>query len=92
MEPTDFPQANRRFGPPAGMDESQVQSVPAFAAEAVGGNLDGAAFVVVAWRPSAEDLAALNAGAPVFLSMMGGLAPHYVGVSFEEVAAVNGEF
>jgi hypothetical protein len=38
--------------------------------------------VVVAWKPTAEELAALNAGAPVFLTTLGGLPPHFITTDF----------
>ena len=46
------------------------------------GNLDGAAYITVAWMPDAEDLAKLNAGNPIFLSCIGGLPPHLVTSEF----------
>ncbi len=82
MTPVRFPEANCCYGPPQGMDENQVMTIPAFQHQVNGGSCDGSAQVVVAWMPSAEELAVLNAGGPLFISMLGGLAPHYPSVDF----------
>jgi hypothetical protein len=85
MTPTDFPQSNTVFTAPPDMDASQVFDIPAHVDEIKGGNIDGSLVVTVAWLPSADDLAALNAGAPVFVSMVGGLMPHMLNTSIEAV-------
>lgn len=66
MTPINFPEANRPFGAPSGMDESQVATIPAFAGVVEGGNL------------------AIATGAPIFICMLGGLAPHLIATSFED--------
>ena len=82
MTPVAFPEANSRYGAPDGLAESQVMTIAAFQHEVQGGSLDGHPQVVVAWMPSPEDLAVLNDGKPLYISMMGGLAPHYPSVDF----------
>lgn len=82
MTPSNFKQANRMFTAPEGMDETQVASIPACALVMNGGPLDGSAMVVVAWKPSEEELKELNNGGLVYLSVLGGLPPHTVGTSF----------
>jgi len=81
MTPVVFDEANVVFGPPPGMSESQCASIPACAYEMIGGPLDGCRMVVVAWKPDAKDLEDLNKGSPVFLSVIGGLPPHYLTTS-----------
>jgi hypothetical protein len=85
MTAIDFPQSNTVYKAPPDMDASQVFDIPAHVGDIKGGNIDGSLVVTVAWQPSEEDLAALNAGAPVFVSMIGGLAPHMLHTSIEAV-------
>jgi hypothetical protein len=82
MTPAHFPQANATFTAPPGLDESQVCSIPACRVTMRGGNMDGADAVIVAWKPDAEDLARLNAGALVYLGSLGGLCPHFMATQF----------
>ena len=82
MTPVAFPECNTRFGPPAGVDESQVMTVMAYVGEIDRGSLEGATMVVTAWLPSPEELAELIQGKPLYLSFIGGLPPHYPSVSF----------
>jgi hypothetical protein len=84
MNPVDFPQSNSHYGPPADMEESQVATIHAFHHKAVGGSCDGMKQVVVAWQMSADEIELLKANDGVFfISMMGGLAPHYPSLDFE---------
>ena len=82
MIPTDFPEANAKFGPPSDMAESQVKTIPAYVGQVSSGSVDGATLVVAAWKPTAEELKDLEAGKPVFISMLGGLAPHFLTTDF----------
>ena len=84
MIPLRFPEANTLFGPPEGLAESQVMPIPAYTGKIAGGSMDGSSVVVVAWQPTAEELALLNAGQPLFLSFIGGLPPHFPCLSFQE--------
>lgn len=84
MTPVDPPEYNTTFGAPDGMSEAQVQTIRAFAGEIPrGGALDGALFVVVAWKPTLEELEALNGGGLVYISCLGGLPPHFLTTDFE---------
>ncbi len=83
MIPVTFQEANQVFHAPT--DLEQVRPIHAFHGAVRGGSLDGVAMVVTAWLPTPEELAALNAGAPVFLGFVGGLPPHVAGTSFESV-------
>ena len=84
MTPVDFPEANCNFGPPPDMSESQVIPIRAFKHQVAGGSCDGCDQVVVAWKPSEEELRIIKEGGPIFISMLGGLAPHYPSMSFYE--------
>lgn len=88
MNPVSFPEANAVFLPPPGMAESQVMSIPAFQGTMAGGSLDGCPVVVTAWQPTPEELEVLKRGAPVFLSVVGHLPPHFLAVEFPYQGAV----
>lgn len=88
MTAAEFPESNAKHGPPVGLDEAHVKTIPSFKGQIVGGVHDGSEMVVVAWRPSAEDLAKLNAGGLVYLSMMGGLCVHFLSTSFKEATTI----
>jgi hypothetical protein len=79
-----FPESNCVFGHPPDLAESQVMPIPAYRGEVSGGSVDGVKLVIVAWLPTAEELEQLNAGAPVYLSSIGGLTPHFLTTSFEQ--------
>lgn len=87
MTPIKFPEANTLFKAPSDMDESQVATIPAWTGQVRGGSCDGVPLVVVAWRPTEADLIALRSGEPVYLSMFGGLAPHFLTTNFQQ--AIN---
>ena len=83
MNPIDFPEANCAFHAPPDMAASQVLTVRAYYGKVTGGSVDGAPLVVTAWSPSPAELAALNAGRPLFLSFLAcGLPPHFPSVDF----------
>lgn len=82
MIPVAFPEANSTFGPPEGVAESQVATVPAFTGEVKGGSMDGAPLVVTAWQPTAEELEELIQGGKLYLTVLGGLPPHCITTSF----------
>lgn len=84
MTPCSFPQANTVFNRPPDMAESQCMDVPAHLGEAVGGSLDGVAVVVVAWLPDEAERRRIAEGGPVFLSVVGGLLPHFLCTDFEQ--------
>ncbi len=83
MTPVKFSQSNTRFGPPEDLEESQVRTIHGWTGEA-GASCDGMKLVVVAHLPTPEDLERLNAGEPIFLSVLGGLPPHFLTTRFEE--------
>jgi hypothetical protein len=82
MTPVTFPEVNTSFGPPPDLSDIQCSTIPAYIGVAHGGTMDGAAIVVTAWQPTAEELADLNAGKPVLLTFIGGLLPHMATTAF----------
>lgn len=84
MIPADFPEANASFRAPVDLEESQCATIPAYRGQVVGGSVDGCDLVVVAWRPTHAELTRINLGLPIFLTVIGGLPPHYLSTSFEE--------
>lgn len=84
MRPASFPEANSRFHPPADLDESQCGTIHAYQGSIQRGSCEGAHLVVTAWQPDDRERAAIAAGAPVFLSCVGGLPPHFLTTNFAE--------
>lgn len=79
MTPSTFPEANTAFKAPSDSSESQCCTIEAF-----GGSCDGVPMVITAWRPSPEELSELNRGGLVYLTVLGGLPPHFVTTSFDQ--------
>jgi hypothetical protein len=85
MNVVQFPECNVVFGPPPDMEESQVRRIPAFQGKAEGGGCDGADIVVVAYQLTPQELLALaQQQGVIYLSMIGGLAPHYLSFNFQQ--------
>lgn len=61
-DPHDFPGSTHHFGPPPGLEE-MIGWLHIFS---------NGACTVSAWKPSAEELARLNAGESLFVSVMSG--------------------
>lgn len=84
MTPVTFPQVNARFGPPVDMAESQVRTIMAYRGFAKEGSCDGAPLYVTAWLPDQNDIQAILAGKPVFVTIMAdGLPPHMLTTHFQ---------
>ena len=86
MTPVHFPEVNITFESPTDLPGS-CSPIQGYMGVVQGGVFDGSAHIVVAWHPSPEDLEKINAGHPVFLSVIGHLPPHFLCMSFGE--AVN---
>lgn len=84
MSPTVFDEINCNFTPPPTLEESQCAQIRGYHGVVERGSLEGAKVIVVAWKPSDEDLMRLLNGSPVFLSVFGGLPPHMLTTSFAE--------
>jgi len=88
MTPVNFPEANTRFGPPVDLEESQCMTIPAYLGSVNNQDcVDGANVIVVAWKPSQEELNILMLGGSIYLSVLGGLPPHFLCTDF--VTAIN---
>lgn len=87
MTPATFPEANTSFGPPADMTETQCGTIPAHVHTVVGGPLDGASEIVVAWLPSNNDIDRLVHGEAVYITMLGAVVPHRLSTSFQEAVS-----
>lgn len=84
MTPIQFPECNAMFGPPEGMAESQVMTIPAYVTQAIGGSVDGCRVAIVAWQPTEEEREKISTGAPIFISFIGTLPPHFPSVTFKQ--------
>lgn len=98
MIPDKPPRSNAVFHAPDDLDVTQVFSIHAFKSVIFpgftqslfkgevppGSNLDGANFVVTAWRPTPEELEELNRGGLVYVSCLAILPPHFVTTSFRD--------
>lgn len=84
MIPVDFKEANHQFGPPPSLHEVQCGTLRAHVGKIQGGTCDGATIVVTAWKPHPHELEMLKAGNPVYLSVIGGLPPHFVTACFHD--------
>jgi len=85
MTPVHFPEENTVYGPPPGFAESQVASVPAYQGTIQQGSLEGSTMVVVAWKPTLQEVEDIRRGLPIYLAVMGGLPPHILGTTFYDV-------
>lgn len=84
MTPVEFSEANASFTAPDGLDETQVQSIPGFQGVVERGSLEGLRMIVVAWKPDEAELQQINSGSPIYLTVLGGLPPHFLSTSFAE--------
>lgn len=86
MTPIDFPGTNCTYGPPADMAEEQVRSIRARVADIRGGSCDGLKMVIVAHMPTPEELEQIKAGNPIFITMVGGLSPHFLTTNLSDAS------
>lgn len=85
MTPIFFPQCNKIFRPPDGMEESQVGSVHCHVRLVLCGSCDGLPQIVIAYKPTVEDLRRINEGGLIYLSVIGdALPPHYLSTTFHD--------
>lgn len=86
MIPIKFDECNVCYSAPQDMSEQQVRTIDAYRGRVEGGSCDGADLAIVAWLPTEQELKSLNEGKPIFLSMLYGLAPHFLTTSFKEAS------
>lgn len=67
MLPIDFEGSNITLSKPADMTDEQCMSVRAYK----GVDMDGFPFHLIAVKPNKDDIAAINAGHPIFLKVLG---------------------
>jgi hypothetical protein len=72
MRPTQHSSNNRVLGAPPGWDQGELPCGALAITDAVQGDVP---CVISFWRPDAEELAALNAGGLVYLSVVGRTMP-----------------
>lgn len=84
MRPVHFPEANTHFTPPPDLEESQCLTVSGYSGTVRSGSVDGSQVTVVAWKLTEEEIEALRGGALLYVSMLGGLAPHLLTLSFHD--------
>lgn len=89
MTPVDFPQVNASFAPPDGLQESQVHTIPGYIGMVEQGSVEGLQMIVVAWQPTAGELLQLNAGGRIYLTVLGGLPPHFLSTTFAEATNLS---
>lgn len=76
MIPAIFPECNIELRAPDDL-EDLVRTIHAMHVPIESGRLEGGCITVVAWKPTAEELQQLQNGAPVFITFMGGVPPHF---------------
>lgn len=82
MTPVNFPQANAVFGAPPDLEDSQCERIPVFVGEVERGSVEGSRIIVAAWMPDEMDRQRISAGEPIFISVLGGLPPHFLTTEF----------
>lgn len=71
MLPTNFPESNAVLGPPQGMSEEECSSLFTLRSK----DESGHPVVVSCWKPTRDELEALNAGRPLWLVVLGQTMP-----------------
>lgn len=85
MSPVNFIEANRRYGPPQDLEESQCGTIHAHVGVIDSGSVEGTPMIVTAWKPDARELERLVSGGLIFITFLAiGLPPHMVTTSFSE--------
>lgn len=86
MTPVTFPEANTLLGPPKGLVESQCATMAGYVGVVEKGSLEGSDIFVVAWLPNEKEMAQICNGAPILLTFIGGIPPHYPSTSFQDAS------
>lgn len=84
MKAVNFPQANITIGPPSELDESQCRTIRALAGTVETGSIEGSQFIIVCHEPTPEERLNIAAGANIYLTMLGGLSPHFLTTTIGE--------
>lgn len=79
MEATNFKGSNITFGPPKGLSEAQVGTIPAFMGKQNIPGVGDCPLIMVAWKPNYEEIKRLMDGGNVYVCFLSnGLVPHFV--------------
>lgn len=84
MQPVNFP-GSEEIKKPLSMTDEQCMSIPAFH----GFDQDGFPFFLTAWKPSYEDLQALNRGEPVYVKTITRKLPPMLLFTLDEDQYIN---
>jgi hypothetical protein len=86
MMPLEFKGTNVTFMIPNDLARNQTKARPIRGRilQVSTGPLDGLAVAIVAYKPNSLEISRLLAGEPVYISFLGGVAPHYVSTTLEE--------
>lgn len=87
MQPINFEGSNRHLLKPDDVDEKLCQECDAFHGE----DVDGFPFYLTAWQPSYEDVQAINNGQPVWVKIIGKVAPMHIIFTTDEFNKPNYE-
>lgn len=71
MMPVDFKEANFTFLKPKGMTDDECGDLRVF----LGKYPDETPCIISKWRPNKEDIEAINAGQPIWVSVIGTQTP-----------------
>jgi len=71
MLPTTFDESNFTFTKPVDMTDEECSSLPVWKGKDQG----GFPIIISAWKPSLEDLNAINEGKPIYLCITGNGMP-----------------
>lgn len=84
--PLEFKGTNVTFQLPSDLSNSKTKARPIRGKiiQMNKGPLDGLAVAVVAYKPSPLDVSRILAGEPIYISFLGGVAPHYLSTALEE--------
>ena len=86
MMPLEFKGTNVTFQLPADLSgqKTKARAIRGRILQLNKGPLDGLAVAVVAYKPSPLDISRILAGQPIYISFLGGVAPHYLSTALEE--------
>ena len=86
MMPLEFQGTNITFQLPADLSgqKTKARAIRGRILQLNKGPLDGLAVAVVAYKPSPLDISRILAGQPIYISFLGGVAPHYLSTALEE--------
>lgn len=85
MMPIDFEGSNITLSKPSNMTDEQCLEIKGFK----GTDGDNFPFILTMWKPNKEDIAAINAGDPICLKILGHSIPPVCLFTVDEKGQVN---